>query len=62
MLLARVARLSSRADTATTYKVYLHFFPDDFVADTDRLDAYITPKPTAHSVSESLLKRTTARG
>lgn len=38
MPLARVARIFGHADTATTYKVYLGFFPDDFVADMDRLD------------------------
>jgi integrase len=43
MPLARVARVLGHADTATTYKVYLHFFPDDFAADMDRLDAYLAP-------------------
>ncbi|WKK71568.1 tyrosine-type recombinase/integrase [Rathayibacter oskolensis] len=43
MPLARVARILGRADTATTYKVYLHFFPDDHAADMDRLDAYLSP-------------------
>lgn len=28
---------------ALTYKVYLHFFPDEFLADMGRPDAYITP-------------------
>ncbi|MFM9918266.1 tyrosine-type recombinase/integrase [Lacisediminihabitans sp. H27-G8] len=41
MPLARVAAALGHADTATTYKVYLGFFPDDFSADMDRLDAYI---------------------
>jgi integrase len=45
MPLARVARVLGHADTATTYKVYLHFFPDDFTADMDRLDAYLAPSP-----------------
>lgn len=43
MPLARVARVLVHADTTTTYKVYLHFFPDDFAADMDRLDAYLAP-------------------
>jgi integrase len=43
MPLARVARVLGHADTATTYRVYLHFFPDDFAADMDRLDAYLAP-------------------
>ncbi|PPG64178.1 hypothetical protein C5C27_04090 [Rathayibacter sp. AY2B7] len=43
MPLARVARILGHADTATTYKVYLHFFPDDHAADMDRLDAYLAP-------------------
>ena len=43
MPLARVARVLGHADTAMTYKVYLHFFPDDFAADMDRLDAYLAP-------------------
>lgn len=43
MPLARVARVLGHSDTATTYKTYLHFFPDDFTADMDRLDAYLAP-------------------
>lgn len=43
MPLARVARILGHSDTATTYKVYLHFFPDDFAADMDRLDEYLAP-------------------
>jgi len=43
MPLARVARVLGHADTATTYRVYLLYFPDDFAADMDRLDAYIAP-------------------
>lgn len=43
MPLARVARILGHADTATTYKVYLHFFPDDHAADMDRLDEYLSP-------------------
>ena len=43
MPLARVARVLGHADTAMTYKVHLHFFPDDFAADMDRLDAYLAP-------------------
>jgi hypothetical protein len=43
MPLARVAQVLGHADSATTYKVYLHFFPDDFAADMDRLDAYLSP-------------------
>jgi hypothetical protein len=31
------------ADTGMTYWVYLYFFPDDFSADMERLDAYIAP-------------------
>lgn len=48
MPLARVARVLGHADTTMTYKVYLHFFPDDFTADMERLDAYIAPtqRPT----------------
>jgi integrase len=45
MPLARVARVLGHSDTATTYKTYLHFFPDDFAADMDRLDAYLAPAP-----------------
>ena len=41
MPLARVARILGHSDTATTYKVYLGFFPDDFASDMDRLDSYI---------------------
>jgi integrase len=41
MPFARVARVFGHADTATTYRVYLHFFPDDFATDMDRLDTYI---------------------
>jgi len=40
MPLASVARVLRHADTATTYRVYLYFFPDDFAADMDRLDRY----------------------
>lgn len=43
MPLARVARVLGHTDTSMTYKVYLHFFPDDFTADMERLDAYIAP-------------------
>jgi len=43
MPLARVARVLGHADTATSYRVYLHFFPDDFAADMGRLDAYLAP-------------------
>ncbi|PTL73634.1 hypothetical protein C1I63_12820 [Rathayibacter caricis DSM 15933] len=43
MPLARVARILGNADTATTYKAYLHFFPDDHAADIDRLDAHLSP-------------------
>lgn len=46
MPLARVARALGHADTAATYKIYLHFFPDDFTADMDRLDAYLLPSTT----------------
>ncbi|WP_327055396.1 site-specific integrase [Glaciihabitans sp. GrIS 2.15] len=41
MPLARVARVLGHTDTVTTYKVYLHFLPDDFAADMDRLDEYL---------------------
>lgn len=41
MPLARVAQVLGHAGTATTYKVYLRFFPDDFAADLDRLNAYL---------------------
>jgi integrase len=52
MPLARVARVLGHADTATTYKTYLHFFPDDFSADMDRLDAYLAPdKPGSPEVA-----------
>jgi hypothetical protein len=43
MPLTRVARVLGYAETATTYRVYLHFFPDDIAADTDRLNAYLRP-------------------
>lgn len=46
MPLARVTSTLGHADTATTYKVYLGFFPDDFAADMDRLDEYLAPSPT----------------
>lgn len=46
MPLARVARILGHADTATTYKVYLGSFPDDFAADMDRLDTYLIPNKT----------------
>jgi integrase len=51
MPLARVARVLGHADTATTYKIYLHFFPDDFAADMDRLDAYIAPSKSKPGVT-----------
>jgi integrase len=44
--LARVASTLGHADTATTYKVYLGFFPDDFAAHMDRLEEYLAPSPT----------------
>jgi len=55
MPLARVVRILGHADTATTYKVYLGFFPDDFAADMDRLDNYIAPpaSPTRVPVQAS---------
>jgi integrase len=52
MPLARVARLLGHADTATTYRLYLHFFPDDYAADMDRLDAYLAPRGTAPPLME----------
>lgn len=39
----RVARVLGHADIATTYRVDLHFFPDDSAADMGRLDAYLAP-------------------
>jgi len=52
MKLPNVAAVLGHADTSTTYKVYLHFFPDEFAADMDRLDAYIgatvDPQPLLH--------------
>ncbi|MFT2706259.1 site-specific integrase [Clavibacter zhangzhiyongii] len=54
MPLARVARLLGHADTATTYRLYLHFFPDDYAADMDRLDLYLAPEDVApHAVALS---------
>jgi integrase len=44
MPLAKVSRILGHADTTTTYKVYLHFFPDDWDADMDRLDALLAPR------------------
>jgi integrase len=41
MPLARVAQVLAHSDTAATYNVYLHFFPDDYAADMDRLDDYL---------------------
>jgi integrase len=41
MKLERVAQVLGHSDTSTTYKVYLHFFQDDFDADMDRLDVYL---------------------
>ena len=41
MPLALVAAAQCHSDTATTHKVHLGFFPDDFASDTERLDAYI---------------------
>jgi len=46
MPLACVARILGHSDTATTNKVYIGFFPDDFAADMERLDAYIAPPAT----------------
>jgi len=48
MPLVRVARVLGHADTGMTYRVYLHFFPDDLSADMERLDADIAPtqRPT----------------
>jgi hypothetical protein len=46
MPLARVARILGHADIATTYKVYLHFFPEDLTADMDRLDVYPSTTPS----------------
>ena len=41
MPLALVAAARCHSDTATTYKVHLGFFPDDFASDTERLDSWI---------------------
>jgi integrase len=54
MPLARVAQILGHADTATTYKVYLHFFPDDFDSDMDRLDAYIDSPTTQETAPVAL--------
>lgn len=56
MPLARVARVLGHADTGTTYKVYLHFFPDDFAADMDRLDEYIAPNSQTPSAPTLTLR------
>jgi integrase len=57
MPLARVARVLGHADTATTYRVYLHFFPDAFAADMDRLDAYIAPPRSTADAAQFTLQR-----
>jgi len=41
MPLAVVAAALCHSDTATTYKVHLGFFPDDFASDTERLDSWM---------------------
>jgi integrase len=56
MPLARVARVLGHADTATTYRVYLHFFPDDFAADMDRLDAYLSPSNDPRDAAVHIVK------
>ena len=53
MPLARVAQVLGHSDTATTYKVYLHFFPDDYAADMDRLDAYLDRGTGGHATPEA---------
>lgn len=57
MPLARVARVLGHADTTMTYKVYLNFFPDDFTADMERLDAYIAPAQRPTETAPILLTR-----
>jgi integrase len=52
MPLARVARLLGHAETATTYRLYLHFFRDDYAADMDRLDSYLAPRAAAPPLAE----------
>ena len=39
----QVAAALCHSDTATTYKVHLGFFPDDFPSEMHRFDAYIWP-------------------
>ena len=41
MPLALVAEARCHSDTATTYKVHLGFFPDDFASDAERLDSWM---------------------
>ena len=41
MPLALVAEARCHSDTATTHKVHLGFFPDDFPSDMHRFDAYL---------------------
>ena len=60
MPLARVTQVLGRADTATTYKVYLHFFPNDLAADMDGLDAYLAPAATTEAPSVAPLRKSDA--
>ena len=60
MPLARVARVLGHADTGTTYKTYLHFFPDDFAADMDRLDQYLSPSLRTENAAPAQMKASTS--
>ncbi|QEO10227.1 site-specific integrase [Protaetiibacter larvae] len=57
MPLVRVARVLGHADAGMTYRVYLHFLPDDFLADMERLDAYIAPARRATQTAPLPLRR-----
>ncbi|WP_371872796.1 tyrosine-type recombinase/integrase [Herbiconiux sp. L3-i23] len=57
MKLECVAQVIGHADTSTTYKVYLHFFQDDFDADMDRLDTYLTNRIEATGEVQALCHR-----
>lgn len=52
MPLTQVAAALCHSDTATTHKVHLGFFPDDFASDMERLDSSIGaadyPQPLLH--------------
>ncbi len=51
MPIARVTRILGHADTGTMYKVYLHYFPDDFAADMERLYSFLAPRAATGQTS-----------